>query len=141
MKRHWYLILILSIVGVLVLCVAATRKHLWIQTNSVRVIYNGEEASNSTVYTSVDGDLMVWVKKGDEKLGVYCILFKDERIGSPYSMELLAGLPWSYLTRNYPLENIVDMGTEKAYPYAKKTFSEHQVIYTLEKGRTYQIDF
>ena len=84
---------------------------------------------------------MVWVAKGDEKLGVYFILFKDKRVGKPYPNELLAALPWSYLIRNYPMENIIDMGTEKSYPYATITFNEHQVIFSPENNKTYEIDF
>lgn len=121
--------------------IAATRKHLWTQTNSVRVLYNDEEASNSTVYTSVDGDLMVWVKKGDEKLGVYCILFRDKRVGKPYPNELLAALPFSYYVRNYPMENIVDIGTEKSYPYATIKFEENRLAFSLEKGKTFEVIF
>lgn len=56
-------------------------------------------------------------------------------------MELLTALPWSYLIRNYPLENIVDIGTEKSYPYAKKTFTENQVIFSLENDKTFEIKF
>ncbi|MDQ6788431.1 MAG: hypothetical protein M3033_16630 [Acidobacteriota bacterium] len=141
MKRHWYLIVVLSIVGVLMIGFALIRNHLWMQTNSVKVFYNSEAASNSTVYVSVDGDLMVWAKKGDEKLGVYCILFKERRIGDPYPTELLTPLPSSFLIRNYPLKDVVDIGTEKSFPYAKKTFEENQVIFSLEKGKTFEVDF
>ncbi len=141
MKRHLYLICILLIVGVSIVGIASTRKHLWTQTSSVTVFYNGEEASNSTTYISADGDILLWAKKGDEQLGVYCILFRDRRIGKPYPMELLTALPWSYLIRNYPLENIVDIGTEKSYPYATKTFTEKQVVFSLEKDKTFEIKF
>jgi hypothetical protein len=141
MKRRLYLILILLTIGVLIIGIGSTRNHWWTQTNSVKVFYNGEEASNSTTYISTDGDILIWAKKGDEKLGVYCILFRDKRIGKPYPMELLAALPWTYLIRNYPFENIVDKGTEKFHPYAKKTFTENQVNFSLEKYKTFEIKF
>ncbi|HXG86459.1 MAG TPA: hypothetical protein VNI84_20740 [Pyrinomonadaceae bacterium] len=78
MKRRLYLILNLLTIGVLIIGIGSTRNHWWTQTNSVKVLYNGEEASNSTTYISTDGDILIWAKKGDEKLGVYCILFRDK---------------------------------------------------------------
>ncbi|MGB7069149.1 MAG: hypothetical protein WBD22_06615 [Pyrinomonadaceae bacterium] len=141
MKRIWYSVLIFLSIGVLAVGIFTTRNHLWTQSNAVKVFYDGEQASDSTVYVSVDEDLLVWVKNGDTKLGVYCILFRDRRVGKPYRMELLTALPWSYLVRNYPLENIVDIGTEKSYPYAETRFEEDRVTFSLEENKKFEIKF
>jgi hypothetical protein len=135
MKRHWYLILILLVVGSVIFASTLIKNHVWIQTNSVKVFYDGEEATNSRTYISSDGDLMAWVQKGDEKLGVYVISFKRKRIGTPYPSELLAAFPWGYFIRSYPMNDLVDIGTEKSYPYAHIAFGEDEdkVVFSFDK--------
>lgn len=129
MKRNWYFILILSITAIVVFGIAATRKHLWKQTNNVKAFYNGEEATNSTVYTSVDGDLLIWIKKGNENFGSYTILKKEQIVGLTSPNEFIS-FYWCYFVWTYPIP-VSPIGTQAAYLTARVKFEEQSVTFTV----------
>jgi hypothetical protein len=141
MKRYWFLVVIFVLGAITICTFAATREHWWIKTNDVLVYYNGQLANESTVYKSTDGDLLIWAKKGEEKLGVYVVLLKDSRVGKPYPNELLLDLGFCYYIRNYPDPKIVQFGTEKSYPYAQIAFSKNSLVFVLEDNTKFEINF
>ncbi len=129
MKRHWHLIIILLIAGLLAISVGLTRNRWWIKTNTPKVFFNGEEMPNSELFVSIDGDYLLDVKKGNENLGAYTILKKEKIVGLTSPNELVR-LPLCYFIWTYPIP-VSPIGTQAAYLTAKVEFEKQSVAFTV----------
>ncbi len=129
MRRYWYLIAVLLVLGLLVIGIGLTRNHWWLKTNTPKVFFNGEEVPDSKVFTSVDGDYLLSVRRDNKSLGAYTILRNEEKVGLTSANEFVK-LPWCYFVWTYPIP-ISPISSQAAYLTAEVKFENQSVTFTL----------
>jgi|SRR5713101_457802 len=102
LKKHWKKIVLIVGIGLVMFIEALilTADHWWKKLGQAQVAYNGQPSSNSRVYRSREGDLLVLLKaEGKETLYIIFTGIQMVGKGDEPNFVLLPGFAYS---RNVP---------------------------------------
>lgn len=133
------IVTVVAIVAVVSLAFWFVRERYWWRVENARVVSEGRELKESRVYTHESGDLLVFLRDGQVKKGIYLIRLKSCDVENPNSNDFY--LFSSFLLSRFAPLSGVSMNSAKSDVPPMLEVKDKEVSFTALSGQRIYVYF